>query len=251
MLKIGRNDPCPCGSGKKFKKCHLGREDELIKLLPENTAEKIAALPQVSYGRTREILSRLDAGKLTRTGVGIKFIDLGEYLKLGLDAREVPPNLDQVSAGQMINPFKTMSADPEHVYLAITPGVTDSTLIHQLAHALDYLDGSKINPGLPKPLSLELDLPSELLEHPKEFGDWLEFLSNEFSVELDAEDAIVNFLHQKGFLIPGEVIQSGDHKALEDQVTNALKFLRINQPAIDRLIKEKTGYISKTGPDMN
>jgi len=20
--KIGRNDPCPCGSGQKFKKCH-------------------------------------------------------------------------------------------------------------------------------------------------------------------------------------------------------------------------------------
>jgi preprotein translocase subunit SecA len=20
--KMGRNDPCPCGSGKKFKKCH-------------------------------------------------------------------------------------------------------------------------------------------------------------------------------------------------------------------------------------
>ncbi|MBM3940728.1 MAG: hypothetical protein FJ318_07570 [SAR202 cluster bacterium] len=20
--KIGRNEPCPCGSGKKFKKCH-------------------------------------------------------------------------------------------------------------------------------------------------------------------------------------------------------------------------------------
>lgn len=27
MGKIGRNDPCPCGSGKKYKKCHLG-EDE-------------------------------------------------------------------------------------------------------------------------------------------------------------------------------------------------------------------------------
>ena len=23
--KIGRNDPCPCGSGKKYKQCH-GRE---------------------------------------------------------------------------------------------------------------------------------------------------------------------------------------------------------------------------------
>ena len=21
MVKIGRNDPCPCGSGKKFKRC--------------------------------------------------------------------------------------------------------------------------------------------------------------------------------------------------------------------------------------
>jgi len=20
--KVGRNDPCPCGSGKKFKQCH-------------------------------------------------------------------------------------------------------------------------------------------------------------------------------------------------------------------------------------
>ena len=22
MRDIGRNDPCPCGSGRKFKKCH-------------------------------------------------------------------------------------------------------------------------------------------------------------------------------------------------------------------------------------
>ncbi len=25
-MKIGRNDKCPCGSGKKFKNCHLGKE---------------------------------------------------------------------------------------------------------------------------------------------------------------------------------------------------------------------------------
>jgi hypothetical protein len=28
--KIGRNDPCPCGSGKKYKKCCLGKELEII-----------------------------------------------------------------------------------------------------------------------------------------------------------------------------------------------------------------------------
>ncbi|AMV71544.1 TPR domain/SEC-C motif domain-containing protein [Desulfuromonas sp. DDH964] len=27
MEKVGRNDPCPCGSGQKFKKCCLGKEE--------------------------------------------------------------------------------------------------------------------------------------------------------------------------------------------------------------------------------
>jgi SWIM/SEC-C metal-binding protein len=27
--KIGRNDPCPCGTGKKFKKCCFGRAPQL------------------------------------------------------------------------------------------------------------------------------------------------------------------------------------------------------------------------------
>jgi hypothetical protein len=26
--KVGRNDPCPCGSGKKYKKCCLGRNSD-------------------------------------------------------------------------------------------------------------------------------------------------------------------------------------------------------------------------------
>ena len=27
MAKIGRNDPCPCGSGKKYKKCCLAGDE--------------------------------------------------------------------------------------------------------------------------------------------------------------------------------------------------------------------------------
>lgn len=27
---IGRNAPCPCGSGKKYKRCHLGTKDEVM-----------------------------------------------------------------------------------------------------------------------------------------------------------------------------------------------------------------------------
>jgi len=30
MAKIGRNDPCPCGSGKKYKNCCIGKYDNVI-----------------------------------------------------------------------------------------------------------------------------------------------------------------------------------------------------------------------------
>ena len=33
-MKIGRNDPCPCGSGQKYKKC-CGSEQEMDFSLPE------------------------------------------------------------------------------------------------------------------------------------------------------------------------------------------------------------------------
>jgi len=32
-MKIGRNEPCPCGNGKKYKKCCLGKEDVSVDLL--------------------------------------------------------------------------------------------------------------------------------------------------------------------------------------------------------------------------
>jgi len=30
MAKPARNDPCPCGSGKKYKHCCLGREERVF-----------------------------------------------------------------------------------------------------------------------------------------------------------------------------------------------------------------------------
>ena len=39
-LKIGRNDPCPCGSGLKFKKCCQGKNDSAANNLTQIYAEK-------------------------------------------------------------------------------------------------------------------------------------------------------------------------------------------------------------------
>lgn len=56
-MKTGRNDPCPCGSGKKYKKCCLsdtfvliGREDALLKRLVGN----LLALYNRQYRETIE-----------------------------------------------------------------------------------------------------------------------------------------------------------------------------------------------------
>ncbi|MGF7073891.1 SEC-C metal-binding domain-containing protein [Mucilaginibacter sp. 3215] len=39
MSKAGRNDPCPCGSGKKYKNCHWGK-DEIAPAQPVAIARK-------------------------------------------------------------------------------------------------------------------------------------------------------------------------------------------------------------------
>jgi hypothetical protein len=254
MNKIGRNDPCPCGSGMKFKKCHMGREEELViqglEGLPRGTAEKITALPEVSYGRCRTFLDQLNMVKLTQTDIGIKFIDLKSYLALDFAPRSTSCDLNRISAGQMVNPIKTHEADPDHIYIAVSPAVSDSTLIHQLAHALDYLAGSRINPGLAQPLSLELELPSELIEHPREFGEWLDFLRNELGVVLDAEDTIVSFLHEHGRLLPGEVIAGGNQEELHAQAKGALDFIRRHRQEIDERIRDCEGYLSNRDVNM-
>ncbi len=47
-MKIGRNDPCHCGSGQKYKKCHLSKDDaarsaELAALAAEAAAAQAKA----------------------------------------------------------------------------------------------------------------------------------------------------------------------------------------------------------------
>jgi hypothetical protein len=98
------------------------------------------------------------------------------------------------------------------------------------------------------PLSMELELPAELLEHPREYGRWLDFLRNEFAVALDAEDTIVAFLYEKGYLIPGEAIVSGERERLTAMAQRTLDFLRASRNEIDELIRGGPG-IWRTRPE--
>ena len=247
MEKIGRNDLCPCGSGKKFKKCHLGREDALIQEgMSEFTLEmsqKITDLPQVKYGRSAEMLNGLDLADLTNTPMGIRFIDLFAYEGLNLTDGASPDRGKAVTGGVVVNIQKTAKSDPDHIYIAITPDIGDSALIHEMAHVLDYLAGSKIMPGLAKPLSFELGIPVEHIEHPHEFGYWMTYLREKYDVILDADDTIISYLYDHGLLIKGADIESQNSMVIQTKSEQMLRFLSEHSTELDDMIRERAGYI--------
>lgn len=60
MNKIGRNDPCPCGSGRKFKKCCLLKEPEFATRHREEGSAVAQALEWLSRHYHEQISEALD-----------------------------------------------------------------------------------------------------------------------------------------------------------------------------------------------
>jgi hypothetical protein len=55
MSNIGRNEPCPCGSGKKYKKCCLLKKDELATRQREKQSAAPRALDWLSARYPEEV----------------------------------------------------------------------------------------------------------------------------------------------------------------------------------------------------
>lgn len=63
LPKIGRNDQCPCGSGKKFKACHLGEESVVSWKLGSPTPEiRAVAIAQLVSVMPVEALDKVPVG---------------------------------------------------------------------------------------------------------------------------------------------------------------------------------------------
>jgi len=61
LRKMGRNDPCPCGSGKKYKKCCLNKPGPILPLF-----QKFLTYEEIDDMGTEDIIERLDS-------IGIQF----------------------------------------------------------------------------------------------------------------------------------------------------------------------------------
>lgn len=57
-LKVGRNDPCPCGSGKKYKKCCINKPEfnHQVKEQPSNHKLTLTRVKQLSVHQILEYL---------------------------------------------------------------------------------------------------------------------------------------------------------------------------------------------------
>ena len=66
MAKVSRNAPCPCGSGKKFKKCCLlHKESEALgqrKILEQNPGKALVEVDDLD-DLSNSVLDLIDAGK--------------------------------------------------------------------------------------------------------------------------------------------------------------------------------------------
>ncbi len=71
MAKTGRNEPCPCGSGKKYKVCHMGKQEaeardmkipSAIMMIGAVAGVGVAITTEFKFGMVAALLGVLVAG---------------------------------------------------------------------------------------------------------------------------------------------------------------------------------------------
>jgi len=81
--KIGRNEPCPCGSGKKFKKCHGGiRSDPQPRPMPSEMAERVRLAIAQHEAKERQRQDQQGLGKpiISTELNGIRVVAVGNTI---------------------------------------------------------------------------------------------------------------------------------------------------------------------------
>jgi len=113
--KVGRNDPCPCGSGKKYKHCCLNKPVGTIK-----PSSAIGTLDEVLHPKPR--VSKLAIMRILQDGINNPKLD--EKLRGGLrknwtfgklkemETSEIVERLKSIDAGFEIASFKEDAGSP-------------------------------------------------------------------------------------------------------------------------------------------
>jgi hypothetical protein len=71
MGKLGRNDPCPCGSGKKYKNCCLEKDEASRRLERQASNAALNAEVQREYEEFQEFEELVDRGERSDRVAGV------------------------------------------------------------------------------------------------------------------------------------------------------------------------------------
>lgn len=105
MAKTGRNDPCPCGSGRKYKVCCLKKdEDAARERFQQAAAESAAQAAAVAAKAQRQALATLEALDHERdlaedSNAVIALVKAGKLDEAEQAARELLVNYPEVHDG--------------------------------------------------------------------------------------------------------------------------------------------------------
>lgn len=80
-VKLGRNDPCWCGSGKKYKSCHIGFDQKI-----EDFRRQGALVPDHTLLKTPEQIAKIKESAKINVAV-LDYVE--EHIKAGVSTEEI------------------------------------------------------------------------------------------------------------------------------------------------------------------
>jgi hypothetical protein len=194
MRKPGRNDPCPCGSGKKYKHCCLGKRpsvpNKISSIVLDQERKQVAIVgsnflinqfkrdgPRIEASFDKYCMADLEAlSELLSQTAGIVFAGLGKVTTQNDDLRFQCAQL-MINA---INEFGAAVQTLRSGYL-LAPGILARNTVETIAVVAHLI----LTPSdLPKFQSGNFSSPKALSAAKKlipVFGQWYGFLSEQFS----------------------------------------------------------------------
>jgi hypothetical protein len=98
--KIGRNDPCPCGSGKKYKRCHLPLDQQRKPAVAEEREEPASLSPTAPVKYTasylRDLVSKLPKDVFAeKTDLLAQTLEIADYMERQEEIQAAGATLEQ------------------------------------------------------------------------------------------------------------------------------------------------------------
>ena len=100
MAKAGRNDPCPCGSGKKYKRCCLEKDEAAASALAAATPSPPKVASAVKLAELAAIYQDADEDELTKaSNAAVHLVRAGKLDEAEQAARALLERFPEVHDG--------------------------------------------------------------------------------------------------------------------------------------------------------